>query len=130
MSPQTCLVCRRGDDDEHLLLCDGCDRGCHLYCHRPRMTEVPEGDWFCSVCVARVGLWGRWVIQEGSQALLGSLSPGEVLEKSLVAKKDCGLPHETPILILGRDPDGLYGISVLLGGISFPRKDSYLQEGP
>ncbi|XP_017584151.1 PREDICTED: bromodomain adjacent to zinc finger domain protein 2A, partial [Corvus brachyrhynchos] len=28
---------------------------CHLYCHRPRMTEVPEGDWFCSVCVARAG---------------------------------------------------------------------------
>lgn len=54
-SLQTCLVCRRGDDDEHLLLCDGCDRGCHLYCHRPKMTEVPEGDWFCSVCVSRVG---------------------------------------------------------------------------
>uniref|UniRef100_A0A8C6YJQ1 Bromodomain adjacent to zinc finger domain 2A n=1 Tax=Nothoprocta perdicaria TaxID=30464 RepID=A0A8C6YJQ1_NOTPE len=51
----TCLVCRRGDDDEHLLLCDGCDRGCHLYCHRPKMTEVPEGDWFCSVCLAQVG---------------------------------------------------------------------------
>ncbi|XP_072703632.1 bromodomain adjacent to zinc finger domain protein 2A isoform X2 [Ciconia boyciana] len=51
----TCLVCRRGDDDEHLLLCDGCDRGCHLYCHRPKMTEVPEGDWFCSVCVSRAG---------------------------------------------------------------------------
>uniref|UniRef100_A0A8C2SY60 Bromodomain adjacent to zinc finger domain 2A n=1 Tax=Coturnix japonica TaxID=93934 RepID=A0A8C2SY60_COTJA len=46
----TCLVCRRGDDDENLLLCDGCDRGCHLYCHRPRMAAVPEGDWFCSVC--------------------------------------------------------------------------------
>lgn len=54
-SLQTCLVCRRGDDDEHLLLCDGCDRGCHLYCHRPKMTAVPEGDWFCSVCVSRVG---------------------------------------------------------------------------
>ncbi|XP_035426105.1 bromodomain adjacent to zinc finger domain protein 2A isoform X4 [Cygnus atratus] len=49
----TCLVCRRGDDDEHLLLCDGCDRGCHLYCHRPKMTEVPEGDWFCSVCISQ-----------------------------------------------------------------------------
>ncbi|XP_067170265.1 bromodomain adjacent to zinc finger domain protein 2A [Apteryx mantelli] len=49
----TCLVCRRGDDDEHLLLCDGCDRGCHLYCHRPKMTEVPEGDWFCSVCLSQ-----------------------------------------------------------------------------
>uniref|UniRef100_A0A8V5GMH9 Uncharacterized protein n=1 Tax=Melopsittacus undulatus TaxID=13146 RepID=A0A8V5GMH9_MELUD len=56
----TCLVCRRGDDDEHLLLCDGCDRGCHLYCHRPKMSEVPEGDWFCSVCVARV----RWQYQD------------------------------------------------------------------
>ncbi|XP_054253051.1 bromodomain adjacent to zinc finger domain protein 2A [Indicator indicator] len=53
----TCLVCRRGDDDEQLLLCDGCDRGCHLYCHRPRMTEVPEGDWFCSVCVSRSGAY-------------------------------------------------------------------------
>ncbi|XP_043388543.1 LOW QUALITY PROTEIN: bromodomain adjacent to zinc finger domain protein 2A [Chelonia mydas] len=51
----TCLVCRKGDDDEHLLLCDGCDRGCHLYCHRPRMTEVPDGDWFCSVCVSQAG---------------------------------------------------------------------------
>uniref|UniRef100_A0A8C0GDF9 Bromodomain adjacent to zinc finger domain 2A n=1 Tax=Chelonoidis abingdonii TaxID=106734 RepID=A0A8C0GDF9_CHEAB len=51
----TCLVCRKGDDDEHLLLCDGCDRGCHLYCHRPRMTEVPDGDWFCSVCISQAG---------------------------------------------------------------------------
>lgn len=51
---QTCLVCRKGDDDENLLLCDSCDRGCHLYCHRPKMTEVPAGDWFCSLCIAQV----------------------------------------------------------------------------
>ncbi|XP_048343814.1 bromodomain adjacent to zinc finger domain protein 2A isoform X2 [Sphaerodactylus townsendi] len=50
----TCLVCRKGDDDENLLLCDSCDRGCHLYCHRPRMTEVPAGDWFCSLCIAQM----------------------------------------------------------------------------
>uniref|UniRef100_A0A8D0GHR7 Bromodomain adjacent to zinc finger domain 2A n=1 Tax=Sphenodon punctatus TaxID=8508 RepID=A0A8D0GHR7_SPHPU len=50
----TCVVCRKGDDDENLLLCDGCDRGCHLYCHRPRMNEVPPGDWFCSICLAQV----------------------------------------------------------------------------
>ncbi|XP_029450688.1 bromodomain adjacent to zinc finger domain protein 2A isoform X2 [Rhinatrema bivittatum] len=48
-----CLVCRKGDDDEYLLLCDCCDRGCHTYCHRPRITEVPEGDWFCPICVSR-----------------------------------------------------------------------------
>uniref|UniRef100_A0A670HYT6 Bromodomain adjacent to zinc finger domain 2A n=1 Tax=Podarcis muralis TaxID=64176 RepID=A0A670HYT6_PODMU len=51
---RTCLVCRKGDDDENLLLCDSCDRGCHLYCHRPKMTEVPAGDWFCSLCIAQV----------------------------------------------------------------------------
>ncbi|XP_060051117.1 bromodomain adjacent to zinc finger domain protein 2A isoform X7 [Erinaceus europaeus] len=49
----TCLVCRKGDNDEFLLLCDGCDRGCHIYCHRPKMEVVPEGDWFCAVCLAQ-----------------------------------------------------------------------------
>ncbi|KAM4840069.1 bromodomain adjacent to zinc finger domain protein 2A isoform X3 [Urocitellus parryii] len=49
----TCLVCRKGDNDEFLLLCDGCDRGCHIYCHRPKMEAVPEGDWFCAVCLAQ-----------------------------------------------------------------------------
>lgn len=53
---QTCLVCRKGDNDEFLLLCDGCDRGCHIYCHRPKMEVVPEGDWFCAVCLAQVRL--------------------------------------------------------------------------
>ncbi|XP_066114475.1 bromodomain adjacent to zinc finger domain protein 2A isoform X1 [Saccopteryx bilineata] len=48
-----CLVCRKGDNDEFLLLCDGCDRGCHIYCHQPKMKAVPEGDWFCAVCLAQ-----------------------------------------------------------------------------
>lgn len=49
----TCQVCRKGDNDDCLLLCDGCDRGCHMYCLRPKMTQVPEGDWFCPTCVAK-----------------------------------------------------------------------------
>uniref|UniRef100_W5MKB1 Bromodomain adjacent to zinc finger domain, 2A n=1 Tax=Lepisosteus oculatus TaxID=7918 RepID=W5MKB1_LEPOC len=49
----TCLVCRKGDNDESLLLCDGCDRGCHMYCLRPKMTAIPEGDWFCPVCISK-----------------------------------------------------------------------------
>ncbi|XP_072306374.1 bromodomain adjacent to zinc finger domain protein 2A [Eucyclogobius newberryi] len=48
-----CQVCRKGDNDDSLLLCDGCDRGCHMYCLRPKMTQVPEGDWFCPTCVAK-----------------------------------------------------------------------------
>ncbi|XP_045063137.1 bromodomain adjacent to zinc finger domain protein 2A-like isoform X2 [Coregonus clupeaformis] len=50
----TCQVCRKGDNDEYLLLCDGCDRGCHMYCLRPKVTQVPEGDWFCPTCVSKV----------------------------------------------------------------------------
>ncbi|RXN30890.1 bromodomain adjacent to zinc finger domain 2A-like protein [Labeo rohita] len=49
----TCQVCRKGDDDEYLLLCDGCDRGCHMFCLRPKVMQVPEGDWFCPTCVAK-----------------------------------------------------------------------------
>ncbi|XP_028308402.1 bromodomain adjacent to zinc finger domain protein 2A isoform X2 [Gouania willdenowi] len=48
-----CQVCRKGDNDECLLLCDGCDRGCHMYCLKPKITQVPEGDWFCPTCVAK-----------------------------------------------------------------------------
>ncbi|KAM6039080.1 LOW QUALITY PROTEIN: bromodomain adjacent to zinc finger domain protein 2A [Chlamydotis macqueenii] len=81
-SPQTCLVCRRGDDDEHLLLCDGCDRGCHLYCHRPKMTEVPEGDWFCSVCVSRAGEYRPPVSpRRGKKRKRGRLFGGSLAER-------------------------------------------------
>ncbi|XP_059188916.1 bromodomain adjacent to zinc finger domain protein 2A isoform X2 [Centropristis striata] len=51
----TCQVCRKGDNDDCLLLCDSCDRGCHMYCLRPKITQVPEGDWFCPTCVAKDG---------------------------------------------------------------------------
>ncbi|KAM6395077.1 bromodomain adjacent to zinc finger domain protein 2A [Rhynochetos jubatus] len=78
----TCLVCRRGDDDEHLLLCDGCDRGCHLYCHRPKMTEVPEGDWFCSVCVSRAGEYRDPISpRRGKKRKRGRLLAGSLVEE-------------------------------------------------
>ncbi|XP_017265046.1 bromodomain adjacent to zinc finger domain protein 2A isoform X2 [Kryptolebias marmoratus] len=51
----TCQVCKKGDNDDCLLLCDSCDRGCHMYCLRPKITQVPEGDWFCPACVAKEG---------------------------------------------------------------------------
>ncbi|KAM4731279.1 LOW QUALITY PROTEIN: bromodomain adjacent to zinc finger domain protein 2B-like [Anableps anableps] len=45
-----CQLCQKGDNEELLLLCDGCDRGCHTYCHNPKITMVPTGAWFCSSC--------------------------------------------------------------------------------
>uniref|UniRef100_A0A673ZTP2 Bromodomain adjacent to zinc finger domain 2B n=1 Tax=Salmo trutta TaxID=8032 RepID=A0A673ZTP2_SALTR len=49
-----CQLCRKGDNEELLLLCDGCDKGCHTYCHKPKITTIPDGDWFCPACISKV----------------------------------------------------------------------------
>jgi hypothetical protein len=46
-------VCDRDDDDESMLLCDGCDAGYHMGCLSPPLTSVPPGDWFCPPCADR-----------------------------------------------------------------------------
>ena len=35
-----CRLCRRKGDAEHMLLCDACDRGHHMYCLKPPIKEV------------------------------------------------------------------------------------------
>ena len=37
-----CRICRRKGDAEHMLLCDGCDKGHHMYCLKPPIKEVPR----------------------------------------------------------------------------------------
>ncbi|XP_052421645.1 bromodomain adjacent to zinc finger domain protein 2B isoform X3 [Carassius gibelio] len=48
-----CQICCKSDSEELLLLCDGCDRGCHTYCHKPRISSIPDGDWFCPACISQ-----------------------------------------------------------------------------
>lgn len=45
-----CKVCRRKGDAENMLLCDGCGRGYHIFCVRPKLKAVPSEDWFCPEC--------------------------------------------------------------------------------
>ena len=49
-----CQVCSRGDSEESMLLCDGCDDSYHIYCLIPPLLSVPRGDWRCPRCVAEV----------------------------------------------------------------------------
>lgn len=46
-----CQFCHSGDNEDKLLLCDGCDRGYHTYCFKPRMENIPDGDWYCLECM-------------------------------------------------------------------------------
>ncbi|KAL3673517.1 hypothetical protein V7S43_001225 [Phytophthora oleae] len=48
-----CSVCGNNDHSEELLLCDRCDGEVHMHCATPKVTELPEGEWFCGYCRAR-----------------------------------------------------------------------------
>jgi hypothetical protein len=45
-----CEVCRSASMAEPMLLCDKCNRGYHLACLTPMLSEPPLGDWYCSRC--------------------------------------------------------------------------------
>ncbi|GES85246.1 chromatin remodelling complex Rsc7/Swp82 subunit-domain-containing protein [Rhizophagus clarus] len=47
---KSCVVCHSSEDESTLLICDDCDRGWHLDCSDPKVTEVPQGPWLCSLC--------------------------------------------------------------------------------
>lgn len=45
-----CEICGRCDQEETMLLCDGCDAGYHMGCLEPALIEIPEGSWYCDNC--------------------------------------------------------------------------------
>ncbi|KAJ7565479.1 hypothetical protein O6H91_02G062800 [Diphasiastrum complanatum] len=45
-----CEQCGCVDGEMEMLLCDGCDRGFHMYCLCPIMVRIPKGEWFCPDC--------------------------------------------------------------------------------
>ncbi|XP_076845699.1 lysine-specific demethylase 5B-B isoform X2 [Brachyhypopomus gauderio] len=48
-----CLVCGSGNDEDRLLLCDGCDDSYHTFCLIPPLHDVPRGDWRCPKCLTQ-----------------------------------------------------------------------------
>ncbi|KAI8851941.1 hypothetical protein BC829DRAFT_431085 [Chytridium lagenaria] len=43
-----CMICSNSENEEAMLLCDGCDQGFHSFCLG--LNAVPQGDWFCYMC--------------------------------------------------------------------------------
>ncbi|CAH1773357.1 unnamed protein product [Owenia fusiformis] len=46
-----CQICLRDNNEAELLLCDNCDKGYHTYCFKPKMSSIPDGDWYCFECI-------------------------------------------------------------------------------
>ena len=48
----SCYVCgsHRPTSTNPILLCDSCDRECHLKCVTPSLNKVPKGNWYCQYC--------------------------------------------------------------------------------
>ncbi|MCO5574761.1 hypothetical protein L7F22_028551 [Adiantum nelumboides] len=75
-----CKVCKKGDADAEMLLCDGCDEGFHIYCLCPILIKVPKGKWFCSFCSKKEKISGhgtsevdekRSVVQHSNVSICG-----------------------------------------------------------
>ncbi|KAJ8956760.1 hypothetical protein NQ314_006634 [Rhamnusium bicolor] len=48
--PTFCEICGTSNNEDRMLLCDGCDLGFHLYCLTPPLENIPGGAWFCNDC--------------------------------------------------------------------------------
>lgn len=54
-----CKICRKKRDSENMLLCDNCNEGYHMYCLKPKLKEIPPGEWFCDKCLKQKELEER-----------------------------------------------------------------------
>ena len=46
-----CLVCKKEDNEDRILLCELCEGEYHTYCLHPALAAIPEGDWFCGTLI-------------------------------------------------------------------------------
>ncbi|XP_063700071.1 bromodomain adjacent to zinc finger domain protein 2B [Culicoides brevitarsis] len=86
-----CQFCQSGENEDKLLLCDGCDRGYHTYCFKPQMTSVPEGDWYCYECVNKATNERKCIVCGGNKpAPVGKLIYCEACPRAY--HHDCYIP--------------------------------------
>lgn len=89
-----CLVCGRGDEEDRLLLCDGCDDSYHTFCLIPPLQDVPKGDWRCPKCVAEVS---QQIFLFALQILLLFFILARILitvKMNLLSLQECSKPRE------------------------------------
>uniref|UniRef100_M4B9Y5 PHD-type domain-containing protein n=1 Tax=Hyaloperonospora arabidopsidis (strain Emoy2) TaxID=559515 RepID=M4B9Y5_HYAAE len=117
LNEDACRVCGKEDDEEFLVLCDGCDRAFHTACHQgctccmtkprnnfARKPAVPEGDWFCKFCAGRIPVLEAKIVWK----------PTEVHALDGIGVLDIAC-SETSTFVLGNDTN-LYSVGTGLCG--------------
>ncbi|KAJ5120714.1 uncharacterized protein N7515_010102 [Penicillium bovifimosum] len=51
---QPCTICGQDDNEDVLLLCDGCEAPSHTYCLG--LDGIPAGEWYCQQCESQRAL--------------------------------------------------------------------------
>ena len=66
----SCHVCgsHRSTSSNQILLCDGCDRECHMKCSTPPLSRVPKGNWYCQYCAESKADTTAYVTEEKEQS--------------------------------------------------------------
>jgi hypothetical protein len=72
-----CMVCDVFGDESQLLLCDGCNHSCHVFC--AGLDNIPAGAWFCYTC------------QEDAQIMHNNYRP-RAIARSAVSRGNRGRP--------------------------------------
>ncbi|KAK4703193.1 [histone H3]-trimethyl-L-lysine4 demethylase, partial [Phenoliferia sp. Uapishka_3] len=67
---EVCEICTKDHDPDKIVLCDGCDRGFHLTCLSPPLSEVPLSQFFCDTCLFMNG--AEYGFEEGQDHSLHS----------------------------------------------------------
>ncbi|KAI9760975.1 MAG: 60S ribosomal protein L43 [Chaenotheca gracillima] len=75
--PQPCDICGCDDNQELLLLCEGCDHGFHIGC--VGLDYIPAEDFWCNACTAERALNGEISVRNTSrgQTLHGRFQPSQ-----------------------------------------------------
>lgn len=92
---KSCGMCGTSDNDDQLLFCDDCDRGYHMYCLNPPLSEPPEGSWSCHLCIDEF-YGGQKPECDAEQQLTSCTSTTDTVTTAAAAADSASSPTNNP----------------------------------
>lgn len=77
-----CELCQGGHHEDQIILCDGCDKGFHMFCLNPPLDTIPAGEWKCPMCLGQAIAGEDAVVRAGVE-----MTCAEFEKQAMAAKK-------------------------------------------